>query len=278
MFGATPALSQEYMAWIQQIEHPCFVANQIHEIDHKIRFQSPGSLYHIGKTEREAYRLAGLIIEEISDRELENARTKRINDWFSDHLSATTIVLHQPRKAKPDRYGRVAIWPVRRANGSTSMQELLLKEGLARLDLHSLTTNCAKHLLTLEEDARRAERGLWSLSQYKPKRARPDHLSAHLSSYQLVHGRVLSVHRSKKRTSYLNFGHHWKTDFTIALGIKHLRQWEREHNSLEALEGKTIYVRGWIEPQNGPLIRITHPMQLTYDVGDTTSDNQSLEP
>ena len=37
---------------------------------------------------------------------------------------------------------------------------------------------------------------------------------------------------------------------------------EREGIDLEALEGRVVRVRGWVESWNGPMIKVTHPEQI----------------
>lgn len=218
------------------------------------------------------YRLDGMLVDVLKDAALADQRREIIDDWLRH--AGNQLTIYRKKRASKDRYGR---WPslllISRHGVETdldhSLQALLLQNGLGRVDLDGLSDFCATRLLAYERQARSAKKGLWSIEGYQIYDAIDDHLSALVSTYQLVQGKVISVFRSEKGTSYLNFGHHWKTDFTIALGKRALLQWEGDNKSLEDLRGSSIYVRGWIETQNGPLIRVMHPKQLSSDIGDT---------
>lgn len=218
------------------------------------------------------YRLDGLVVEVLADPALEARRRYFIEKWIDG--ANGSIVRHGKKRSQLDRYGRQKILLIAPKQGHVadlghSLQFALVQAGLGRVDPDSLSRICAMRFLAYERVAQVQKLGLWSIDHYKIHQADSDHLSALVSTYQHVRGRVLSVFRSAKGTSYLNFGHHWKTDFTVALGKKARMRWEGDEKSLEDLQGASIYVRGWIEIQNGPMIRVKHPEQLTSDVGDT---------
>ena len=61
---------------------------------------------------------------------------------------------------------------------------------------------------------------------------------------------------------YLNFAEDWRNDFTVTIERKSLASFEEAGLDLEALTGKRIRVRGFIEWWNGPMIAATHPEQI----------------
>lgn len=141
----------------------------------------------------------------------------------------------------------------------TWVQAAVLGEGMARV--YSFADNRASvpALLALEAAARAADRGIWADSWYAIRDA--GGLEPDLDSFQLVEGRVLSVARVRGR-AYLNFGTDWETDFTLTLDADALRTFDAEGVVVEALEGRRIRSRGWVEYFNGPMIEITHPEQI----------------
>ena len=111
----------------------------------------------------------------------------------------------------------------------------------------------------LREQERRAERdrlGLWE--RVRIFDATQPGLEAHAGTRVFVAGTVASVGRTK-RTTYLNFGAEYRTDFTAMMDNSAVADWEMD---LETLEGVPVRVRGVLEAWNGGLIRIEHPAQL----------------
>jgi hypothetical protein len=221
-------------------------------------------------------RLRGLIMEELIPSSLETQKRKVIQSWLEDTKSPTLqyyISAKNRASSKTDRYGRLSLFPVRLSEHSViNLQDILLETGLARANPASLSIACARRLLKKEEEARRNLRGLWAQDIYKIKSAKAVPLSNTISTYQLIKGTIVSLSRNPNKTSYLNFGHNWKTDFTVTLSARNLKLWEQQGHSLDELKGQTVYVRGWIENRDGALIRIRHPQQLQYDIEDLVSD------
>ena len=156
-----------------------------------------------------------------------------------------------------DRHGR-ALAHLHDGNGLW-LQGELLRRGLARV--YSFRDNRAliAEMLVLEAAARAARRGIWNHPFYAVREARPSALE--IDRFTLVEGLVVAVAIVRKR-AYLNFGADWKTDFTISIAPRDRRLFEREGIDLEALEGRVVRVRGWVESWNGPMIKVTHPEQI----------------
>jgi hypothetical protein len=206
-----------------------------------------------------AFTLLGLIADHLPDPDLRKKKERAIKHFLEDQpVSALS-----PSSQKVDRYGRRAAFMTNGSGKAPSLlQDLLIQQGLARVSLDGLDDACARHLLEQEQQAREKQLGLWKLPEYAVKNVNSLHLSAIVSTYQIVSGTVVSVHRRADRTSYLNFGRHWNKDFTVSLSKADLKSWEDGGKILDDLRNKPIYVRGWIEQRGGPLIRVTNALQL----------------
>lgn len=132
-----------------------------------------------------------------------------------------------------------------------SLSRLMIEGGYARV-YPSLPGAAA--LLPAEDEARRANRGLWTHPFYKV--TTPETADKILDHYGIVEGKVLQTAQVKGKT-YLNFGPDWKTDFTVELDRDTARQIDWKN-----LGGKDIRVRGWIDWTFGPHILVTETAQL----------------
>lgn len=160
-------------------------------------------------------------------------------------------------RPKPDRYGRLLaqVW-VRENGESVWVQQRLLAAGHARASALDGAAQCLTAMLEAEAAARASSAGLWSNAAYRILDARePDQLMLQRSSFVMVEGRVVSAAQSGGRL-YLNFGPDWRRDFTISIPPRLLREKPEETTRLQALAGKRVRVRGWIERHNGPAIEV----------------------
>lgn len=115
---------------------------------------------------------------------------------------------------------------------------------------------------------RRARLGLWSEPAYAERAAyRTRELMRYRSTYQLVMGRVARVATAGGRR-YLNFGTDWREDFTVGIASAALRADPGWAAALQAMEGRVLRVRGWIERRNGPLHRGERPSSDRAAGGD----------
>jgi endonuclease YncB( thermonuclease family) len=159
--------------------------------------------------------------------------------------------------ATMDRHGRT-LAQLERDDGLW-IQAALIQAGMARA--YSLPDNraLATELLTYEQTARKARRGIWANSFYRIRD--PGELEDTIDSYQLVEGRVVTAAKPQSRL-YLNFGTDWKTDFTVAIDAQALKLFKAAGLDPLTWEGRRLRVRGWIKSFNGPLIDVTHPEQI----------------
>lgn len=167
--------------------------------------------------------------------------------------------LHLALEDRPmDRYGRI-LAQVERDDGLW-LQGEMVASGLARVHTQADARSRARALLALESEARDERLGIWSDPFYRVRGA-VDVGDAELDSFQIVEGRVVKATRVRDRV-YLNFGPDWRTDFTVSIETDVLPAFEQADLDPLALRGRTIRVRGWVQPINGPLIDVTHPEQI----------------
>ncbi len=180
-------------------------------------------------------------------------------------LSLGKAVRLAPEKAPRDRYGRLLVQVfVIEAPGAPAawVQGRLVEQGLARVETRKESRACAAELLGLEAKARAAKLGLWALAAYAIRAA--DTIPPQdVGTFQLVEGTVLDVAMVGGRT-YINFGPDWKTDFTVTIEARDRKLFPAGALEPEALRGRKIRVRGFIERLNGPMIAVTHPEAIEY--------------
>jgi micrococcal nuclease len=161
-----------------------------------------------------------------------------------------------------DRHGRLLaqVWQVGQ-NGVRDgwLQGALLADGFARVATTPDNLLLVPDMLRVEDEARRARRGLWGDPAYRVRT--PEDVGAVLDSFQVVEGRVLAV-AIRRRAGYLNFGADYRTDFTLSLSREALRLMRQANLDPMALQGIRVRARGWLRSFNGPLIEITHPEQI----------------
>jgi endonuclease YncB( thermonuclease family) len=177
-------------------------------------------------------------------------------------LTARKLVTLHYGGAREDRHGRLLAHLTTQdeaaADRAVWVQGDMLKAGLARV--YSFPDNRAlvAEMLAFEREARAARRGIWRNPYYRIRK--PEETRRDIETFQLVEGRVLQAASVKDRV-YLNFGPDYRTDFTIAIARRNLRLFGRGFDA-QALEGRSVRVRGWLKSINGPMIEATHPEQL----------------
>lgn len=160
-----------------------------------------------------------------------------------------------------DRYGRLVAFAFA-GEGGQSLQAALLDQGRARVGARVGSKPCAMALLTIENAARLAKRGMWADPNFAPLQA--DNLSqlqAQRGHFALVEGKVLSV-RESGATIYVNFGRRWTRDFTVIILKRQQRTFASAGLEPKQLEGRRVRVRGWIEQRGGPVVMTEAPEQI----------------
>lgn len=141
--------------------------------------------------------------------------------------------------------------------GSHWVQGVLLSQGLAAVYIDGNNTLLIQEMLAIEQKARNARLGIWGNPNFRFKTPK----SVLTKGFALVEGTVLRVSSGRELT-YLNFGKDWKKDFTVAIKKSNVENFKRAGFDLNALTGKKVRVRGWVNTYNGPMIEIRHPEQL----------------
>jgi endonuclease YncB( thermonuclease family) len=178
-------------------------------------------------------------------------------------LVAGQAVRLERQSAEPDRYGRLVAFAFP-GDAAQSVQQALLEQGQARVSGRIGSKPCADALLTIENAARSARRGLWADPNFAPLLAENlPSLVAERGRFALVEGKVLSV-RESGATIYVNFGRRWTRDFTVIILKRQQRTFAAAGVEPKQLEGRRIRVRGWIEQRGGPIMMAEAPEQIEF--------------
>ncbi len=156
-----------------------------------------------------------------------------------------------PDRQQHDRYGRLLAHTY--TPDGVSVEETLLREGLAVSFILPPNLAQADCLLAAERAARMAHRGVWALPAYRPQAAtgvRAD------GSYRLVRGKVSSAMR---RGNWILL----KLDRRVQLRIARTDWGRFSPTDHLAWRGQTVIARGKLQVHNGqPTLRLWHPAQL----------------
>ena len=180
-------------------------------------------------------------------------------------------------EAKRDRHDRfLAQLFVLRDAERIWVQGHMIRRGFAQAYSFKGHRACARALQQFEHQARAARAGLWRWGKFAIILA--DNISAlskRRGGFQLVEGKVHSVGQTRQWT-FLNFGADWRSDFTVAVRAGDRARFRGSDVPLDQLAGKTLRMRGWIERWNGPVIKATHPEQITIveEPGSPASGNR----
>ena len=167
--------------------------------------------------------------------------------------------LSGPPPVGRDRWGRVegAIGWRTSDRRETTLQEMLLSQGAARVapasDDHSFIERC----FIAERAAREARLGGWRFDDWRIRDAATPERSR---GFQIYAGAIASASERKGRV-FFNFGAEYRSDFTASVATGAFRRW-RVKPDLSLLAGRRAEVRGHVEDINGPSIDLVHEMQL----------------
>jgi hypothetical protein len=147
----------------------------------------------------------------------------------------------------PDRYGRQRARVLRK---DADLATRMIAAGQARVGFDIPDPARARALLAAEAEARAAGRGLWA--GWQPL-AFAD-AGAQAGRYGLVEGRIQRVETHKGHV-FLAFGEDWRSDPTGFIPAAAVPRF----TGLDALAGKNVRLRGWIEEKNGPSMLLVQP-------------------
>ena len=180
---------------------------------------------------------------------------------LSDLTLGKPVLLRYGGETK-DRYGRLLAQLFVTGAEPVWVQQQMLARGMARVYSFPDNRACLPELFAAETKARTSALGIWSDPYYRVRRAgRPADFSVLSGHYELVEGRVLAADKSGGRV-YLNFGRHYKEDFTAVIDAKALKLFAAEGLDPLQLGNALVRVRGWIDLKDGPRLEVTHPEQI----------------
>jgi micrococcal nuclease len=132
---------------------------------------------------------------------------------------------------------------------------------------------CRHRLLAAEAAARRERRGLWADGTFRVEDAADPLLATRAGRFALVQGRIVGLGKAG-RTRYLNFGRRWSLDFTATIAESD-GTWPRGWGiGPDALQGAHVRVRGWLESDDGGLVRLARPEDLERIDADHHGDDR----
>ncbi|MDX1513579.1 MAG: thermonuclease family protein [Gammaproteobacteria bacterium] len=190
----------------------------------------------------------------------ETAREERPAEPFADAAHAELsrragpgvrlkLRLDQVRR---DRYGRLLAHAF--LEDGTNLQVALLERGLATTLV--VPPNDWRHecYAEVEQEARSAGRGIWTLPRYQGTPA--DELSADARGFHIVTGTIIRVGESRNNV-WLNL--------TRAMALRIPRQDLENFRGFDprTLAGRRVEARGWVQKRKGELrITVRHPAAL----------------
>lgn len=162
---------------------------------------------------------------------------------------------------REDRHGRI-LAHLMTSDGKWIEAEMV-KAGLARVYSFADNRLLVRELLTMENEARQAKRGIWQNAYYAVRNAKDPKLAQKEGRFEIVEGMVADVAEVKKNY-YINFGEDWREDFTIFIPLKARKSFTEDKIKIKGLAGRKLRVRGWVESRNGASIEVTHPEQIEF--------------
>jgi micrococcal nuclease len=160
---------------------------------------------------------------------------------------------------RQDRYGR-HLAQVFTPDG-TWLQAAQIAAGLARVHGDGGNRLGLNELIVGEDEARKAERGVWLHRTFAVRRADEPGLKRLAGSFQIVAGRVVAA-AIVGNTGYVNFGADRRSDFTLVIRKPVLAMLDPAVVDLSRLAGRSIRCRGWIDIHDGPSMDLTCPEQI----------------
>ncbi|MGB5179960.1 MAG: thermonuclease family protein [Gammaproteobacteria bacterium] len=202
-------------------------------------------------------RLIGINTPEVGykdqpNRPLADAARSALQRLLDTH---NRILLLQYGKQDHDHYGRLLAHAF--LENGDNVAVYLLQQGLATtlvVPPNSWAAECYQHI---ENEARLHRKGLWALPDYQSQAARTLPLSSR--GFRIVQGQVNSI-RTTRDTVWVDI----EGPLVLQISKKDLVNFD----SLEALIGQQVEVRGWVkQDRDGLRMKIQHPAALVAITG-----------
>ncbi len=154
----------------------------------------------------------------------------------------------------------------------------MLRSGNARVHTYADNRARIEDFWLAEREARRAGRGLWNNSAYQVRFATPEALIGAEGSFQLIEGKIISIEQNTSVIK-LYFGSDKGKSVAALIPMRAWQLWQGGINSILALEGRDIRIRGRVNPPqverqtksktktfpaHGPQIWLDHPEQIEF--------------
>ncbi len=191
-----------------------------------------------------------------------------------DMLEGQKVTLYQTRNKSVGRMNRMGhtLAHVVRDSDQAWAQGVLLQLGLAMVQTDFGNPEMAAQMLALEEEARKEKAGLWEKTI---RILKPEETSAHIGEYVIVQGMTESVALKNNRL-FLNFGKHWKNDFTVTVSPENKRSFSKAGVNPLDWSKQTLRVRGVLTELNGPNMEVDHPGAIVKV--DAVTDEGTVAP
>lgn len=183
-----------------------------------------------------------------------NAKVGRMNR-MGEHLGHVTV---EHRSGDDKRH----VW----------IQGYMLQEGQYRVRTSPYSPELAQSMYELESVARYSELGIWA--RKAPSVVSVEQMDGAEEGFMILEGKIKKIARVKNMI-YLNFGDDWKTDFTVGVPSKLVRNFSAAGIRLLDADGQNVRVRGWVRQYNGPYVEISHPEQIEFLSGDRQDQKSS---
>lgn len=144
-----------------------------------------------------------------------------------------------------------------------SVQDELLRAGLALAAPDRASISCASTFLAAESAARGERAGLWGNGTFEVLTVNQINIDAsrRAGTFQIVEG-VVEAAAVVRGRAYLNFGIDRRTDFTVTVAPQDMRAFRAVRVDIKSLAGKRVRVRGWLELYNGAELSLSTPGAL----------------
>lgn len=203
-------------------------------------------------TDQRRVRLIGINSAELNAknptlRKAAQQATDALENWLPSGQPVVLYLGDEPH----DRHGRVLAHVVRESD-NLAVAHLMVKQGLAVQSAVAPTTRCTDDFEKLEQQAIKADLGLWTMRNLMSTSAK--NLTTRNAGFKLINGLVTSVNSQPHRTE-LFLDKHLQLLVRPALA---------KQLSLKKLSGQRIEVRGWVSRRKGqPYLWLQHAANLT---------------
>jgi endonuclease YncB( thermonuclease family) len=199
-------------------------------------------------------RLLGINAPEVAHRDRgAEPLGERAHQRLRELLQEKQVYLEFDQQRR-DRYERLLAHVT--LEDGTSVNELLLREGLARALFLQPNMRHLQRYFQAEAEARKARRGIWARPEFQVRPA--SRAKGCVNQFCLLRGAVQRVDR-KRTYTYLQL----PGKLRVAINNQYLPQFLAAGVDPDKLQGNTVIVRGWVGRRDGHYtLSLHHPQQI----------------